>query len=94
MPPTPEQDALLNGYHLPRPLPSWTCPGYTKHIVKGNFMALINRPKTIEPGEWVAHQVVEHYRNLWHFVRIVYEKEENGVSVCNPTTCPKMTAGP
>ena len=37
--------------------------------------------------------VVEHYRNLWNFVRVVYEKEENGTSICNETTCPRMSAG-
>lgn len=37
--------------------------------------------------------VVEHYRNLWNFVRVVHEKEENGDSVCNPRSCPKMSAG-
>jgi hypothetical protein len=37
--------------------------------------------------------VVEHYRNLWNFVRIVHEKEDDGSTICNPTTCPKMSAG-
>lgn len=87
-------DDALNSYNLPRPLPAWVNPGYAKHIVKGNFMTLSARPKTVEQGEWIAHQVVEHYRNLWHFVRVVYEKEEDGTSICNPSTCPKMTAGP
>jgi hypothetical protein len=31
-------------------------PAYAKHIVKGNFLALSTRPKTVEQGEWVAHQ--------------------------------------
>lgn len=88
-------DDILNAYQLPRPLPQWVNPAHaSKHIVKGNFMTLIARPKTVEPGEWIAHQVVEHYRNLWHFVRVVYEKEEGGTSICNATTCPKMSAGP
>lgn len=46
----------LNAYHLPRPLPIWLNPAYAKHIVKGNFMTLSARPKTVEQGEWVAHQ--------------------------------------
>jgi hypothetical protein len=37
--------------------------------------------------------VVEHYRNLWNFVRVIYEKEENGATICNTTTCPRMSAG-
>lgn len=56
-------------------------------------MTLSARPKTVDHGEWVAHQVVEHYRNLWNFVRVLHEKEEDGTSICNPTTCPKMSAG-
>lgn len=56
-------------------------------------MTLSARPKTVEPGEWIAHQVVEHYRNLWNFVRVIYEKEEDGTSICNATKCPRMSAG-
>ncbi len=37
--------------------------------------------------------VVEHYRNLWNFVRVIYEKEDNGRTICNPTSCPRMSAG-
>ncbi|KAF5019079.1 hypothetical protein F66182_8919 [Fusarium sp. NRRL 66182] len=78
---------------LSRPLPMWLNPAYTKHIVKGNFMTLSARPKTVEPGEWIAHQVVEHYRNLWNFMRIVHENEDDGSTICKPSTCPKMSAG-
>ncbi|KID90138.1 Mob1/phocein [Metarhizium guizhouense ARSEF 977] len=86
------EDIIIN-YHLPRPLPLWLNAQYVKHIVKGNFMTLSARPKTVEQGEWIAHQVVEHYRNLWNFVRVVHEKEDDGTSICNPTTCPRMSAG-
>lgn len=47
---------IINSYHLPRPLPLWLNSQYVKHIVKGNFMTLSARPKTVEQGEWVAHQ--------------------------------------
>ena len=43
-------------YNLPRPKPLWLNNAYAKHIVKGNFMTLSARPKTVEPGEWIAHQ--------------------------------------
>ena len=76
-------------------------------------MTLSARPKTVEQGEWIAHQgqfdgefvwgecpllttawlVVEHYRNLWNFVRVVHEKEEDGTTICNATTCPRTSAG-
>lgn len=86
-------DEILSVYHLPWPLPLWLHPGYARHIVKGNFMTLSARPKTVEQGEWVAHHIVEHYRNLWNFVRVVHEKEEDGTSICNATSCPRMSAG-
>jgi len=111
------EEALIT-YQLPRPLPIWLNPAYARHIVKGNFMTLSAKPKTVEEGEWVAHHgmlppaphlvvshmaadpvclrslpVVEHYRNLWNFVRVVYEKEEDGKTICNSASCPRMSAG-
>jgi hypothetical protein len=86
-------DDIIAAYHLPRPFPLWVNPQYAKHIVKGNFMTLSARPKTVEQGEWIAHQVVEHYRNLWNFVRVLHEKEDDGTTICNPTSCPRMSAG-
>jgi hypothetical protein len=73
-------------------------------------MTLSARPKTVEPGEWIAHQgeiqilsksslqllivqVVEHYRNLWNFVKVIHEKEDDGTTICNSRTCPRMSAG-
>lgn len=49
-------DDIISSYHLPRPLPLWVNGQYTKHIVRGNFMTLSARPKTVEQGEWIAHQ--------------------------------------
>lgn len=49
-------DDVLSAYALPKPLPLWLNPSYAKHIVKGNFMTLSARPKTVEQGEWTAHQ--------------------------------------
>jgi hypothetical protein len=46
----------LNSYRLPTPYPMWLNPAYAKHIVKGNFMTLSSRPKSVEQGEWMAHQ--------------------------------------
>lgn len=54
--PSQSGEDILASYHLPRPLPLWLNPQYAKHIVKGNFMTLSARPKTVEPAEWVAHQ--------------------------------------
>lgn len=49
-------DDVLNSYRLPTPYPMWLNPAYAKHIVKGNFMTLSSRPKSVEQGEWMAHQ--------------------------------------
>ncbi|KAL1879920.1 hypothetical protein VTK73DRAFT_6616 [Phialemonium thermophilum] len=87
-------DEVLASYHLPNPKPLWLNVAYAKHIVKGNFMTLSARPKTVEMGEWIAHQVVEHWRMLITFIHLVHTKEEDGTSICNPRTCPKMSAGP
>lgn len=51
---------IINNYHLPRPLPLWLNAQYVKHIVKGNFMTLSARPKTVEQGEWIAHQGMQN----------------------------------
>jgi hypothetical protein len=51
----PRNDAL-SVYNLPNPKPLWLNDAYAKHIVKGNFMTLSARPKTVEQGEWIAHQ--------------------------------------
>ncbi|KAI8633592.1 Mob1/phocein [Xylariaceae sp. FL1651] len=85
-------DAGLD-FYFPRPLPLWLNPNYAKHIVKGNFMTLSTKPRVVEDAEWIARQVVEHYRLLWNFVRVVIEKEQDDSTICNPATCPTMSAG-
>lgn len=87
-------DEILASYHLPSPKPLWLNVSYAKHIVKGNFMTLSARPKTVESGEWIAHQVVEHWRMLITFIKLVQEREDDGSSICNHRSCPKMSAGP
>jgi hypothetical protein len=41
----------------------------------------------------VQFTVVEHYRILWNFVRVITDKEEDGTTICNAHTCPRMSAG-
>lgn len=60
---------ILSSYHLPRPLPLWLNAQYAKHIVKGNFMTLSARPKTVEQGEWIAHQGTWHLPRSLGFVK-------------------------
>lgn len=61
-------DDIINSYHLPRPLPLWLNANCAKHIVKGNFMTLSARPKTVEQGEWIAHQGMHTYNGLVDWV--------------------------
>ncbi|KAF2145391.1 uncharacterized protein K452DRAFT_220740 [Aplosporella prunicola CBS 121167] len=66
---------------------------YTNLIVKGNFMTLAARPKMVEEGEWLAHQVVEQYRLLDGMIQIIKILDERtGRPICNPDTCPTMSA--
>ncbi|ESZ90129.1 putative protein kinase activator (Mob2) [Sclerotinia borealis F-4128] len=96
--PPPMEDSSDNtlsvypGPGLPPLKPLWLNKAYVKHIVKGNFMTLSTQPKTIEQGEWIAHQVVEHYKLLCGFVKVILDKDENGETVCNAKTCPRMSA--
>lgn len=30
---------------------------------------------------------------MWHFVRVITEKDDEGSMLCNKETCPKMSAG-
>jgi len=52
----PSGDDILASYHLPSPMPLWLDAAHARHIVRGNFMALSARPKTVDMGEWIAHQ--------------------------------------
>lgn len=38
--------------------------------------------------------VVEHWRMLVTFIRLVHDRDEDGRTICNARTCPKMSAGP
>lgn len=59
----PSADEILASYHLPPVKPLWLNANYAKHIVKGNFLTLSAKPKTVEMGEWIAHQGRRH---LWY----------------------------
>lgn len=52
----PSAEDMLASYRLPAVKPMWLNANYAKHIVKGNFMTLSTKPKTVELGEWIAHQ--------------------------------------
>ena len=40
------------------------------------------------------NQVVDHWRMISTFIRLVHDKEDDGISICNQRKCPKMSAGP
>lgn len=49
-------EEVLASYRLPYPKPTWLNANYAKHIVRGNFLTLSAKPRTVEEGEWIAHQ--------------------------------------
>ncbi|KAF2706876.1 Mob1/phocein [Pleomassaria siparia CBS 279.74] len=66
---------------------------YSNLIVKGNFMTLAAKPKLVEEGEWLAHQVVEQYRILEQMIDIIKVLDDKtGRPICNPEVCPTMSA--
>ncbi|KAI9827487.1 MAG: hypothetical protein M1832_004837 [Thelocarpon impressellum] len=65
-------------------------------IVKGNYMTLAARPKSVEHGEWLAHHVVEQFRLLSQFITVIQSTFRKGgqiALICNPVDCPTMSAG-
>ncbi|KAI9886556.1 MAG: hypothetical protein M1823_001668 [Watsoniomyces obsoletus] len=62
-------------------------------LVKGNYMTLAVKPKAVDLGEWIAHQVVEQHRTLTKFIDIVQAAEPGKAPLCNTATCPTMNAG-
>lgn len=66
---------------------------YSSLIVKGNFMTLAAKPKLVDEGEWLAHQVVEQYRILEQMIDIIKVMDDKtGRPICNPEVCPTMSA--
>ncbi|KAJ4323756.1 hypothetical protein N0V94_001675 [Neodidymelliopsis sp. IMI 364377] len=66
---------------------------YSNLIVKGNFMTLAAKPKLVEEGEWLAHQVVEQYRLLEQMIEVIKVVDDRtGKPICNPDVCPTMSA--
>ncbi len=63
-PPSPED--ILNSYRLPAIKPVWLNANYAKHIVRGNFLTLSAKPKTVDMGEWIAHQGMCFPSHLGH----------------------------
>ncbi|KAI9828608.1 MAG: hypothetical protein M1826_005990 [Phylliscum demangeonii] len=61
--------------------------------VKGNYMTLTVKPKAVDLAEWIAHQVVEQFRVLTKFVDVVQGADPGKPAMCNPISCPSMSAG-
>lgn len=72
-------DEVLRSYRLPQPLPMWLNPSYAKHIVKGNFMTLSSRPKSVEQGEWMAHQGT-HYSIAFISQQLTFDRSGGALS--------------
>ncbi|EDU40323.1 Mob1-phocein domain containing protein [Pyrenophora tritici-repentis] len=102
-PPMPHSPALSSAMSF-ESAPDGSVPGtrrppfffreeYSNLIVKGNFMTLAAKPKLVEEGEWLAHQVVEQYRLLEQMIEIIKTVDDKtSKPVCNPDVCPTMSA--
>ncbi|MCJ1478625.1 hypothetical protein MMC13_007306 [Lambiella insularis] len=67
---------------------------FAKLGVKGNFMPLAAQPKHMDFGDWLAHQAHEQYRMVAQVLEAIQETDQNtGEPICNPHTCPVMSAG-
>lgn len=77
----------------PRRPPFFFREEYSNLIVKGNFMTLAAKPKLVDEGEWLAHQVVEQYRLLEQMIDMIKVTDERTQQpICNPQVCPTMSA--
>lgn len=86
----PSEGSVPSGSRRP---PFFFREEYSNLIVKGNFMTLAAKPKLVEEGEWLAHQVVEQYRLLEQMIEIIKVIDDRtGKPICNPDTCPTMSA--
>ncbi|MCJ1482993.1 hypothetical protein MMC06_003159 [Schaereria dolodes] len=87
-------DAGTQAHDAPEPIKFFFREKYARLGVKGNFMPLAAQPKNVELGEWLAHQVAEQYRVLVQVISCIQEMDEKvGMPICNPRTCPTMSAG-
>ncbi|KAI9842997.1 MAG: hypothetical protein M1838_002899 [Thelocarpon superellum] len=85
----------------PAPTPAPAMPlflrdGMQIFIVKGNYMTLAAKPKSVDQGEWLAHHVVEQFRLLSQFITVIqstFRKNGQIALICNPVDCPTMSAG-
>lgn len=96
-PAAPNDSAPIESERAPSPQnrkpPYFFREEHANLIVKGNFMTLAAKPKMVDEGEWLAHQVVEQYRLLDGMIMIIKTVDERtGRPVCNPDTCPTMSA--
>ncbi|KAL9029468.1 MAG: hypothetical protein Q9196_002290 [Gyalolechia fulgens] len=76
----------------PEPVKLFFIEDNAKLGVKGNMMPLAATPAMVDVAEWLAHQTVEQYRILENFIQVIQEFFE-GKKICNPETCPTMSAG-
>ncbi|KAK7700937.1 hypothetical protein SLS57_011914 [Botryosphaeria dothidea] len=89
-PAAPNDSAPIESERAPSPQnrkpPYFFREEHANLIVKGNFMTLAAKPKMVD-------EVVEQYRLLDGMIMIIKTVDERtGRPVCNPDTCPTMSA--
>lgn len=72
----------------PVPLPLFLCDPYVKTaLVKGSFKTIVQLPKYVDYGEWLALNIFELFNNLNRFYGVISE-------YVTPEAYPTMNAGP
>lgn len=73
---------------VPKKLPLFLCEPFVKTaLVKGSFKTIVQLPKYVDYGEWVALNIFELFNNLNQFYGIIAEH-------VTPEEYPTMNAGP
>lgn len=79
---------IENSANVPTKIPLFLCEPFVKTaLVKGSFKTIVQLPKYVDYGEWVALTIFELFTNLNQFYGIIAE-------YVTPEDYPTMNAGP
>lgn len=77
----------LQSSNKDEPLPLFLSEPFVKtQLVKGSYKTIVQLPKYVDSGEWIALNIFEFYHHLNMFYGVVTD-------YCTPENCPSMNAG-
>lgn len=84
----PKVDASLALAYDAKDMPLFLCESFLKtSLVKGSFKTIVQLPKYVDYGEWIALNVFEIFNNISQIYDVLVE-------YVTPEDYPKMNAGP